>query len=436
VRRLGRSIVHNWPLKLAAIVLATLLYAGLVASQDSSTYPGPVTVVADNQPAGTVITNQLKDIEQIRYLAPADAGRLLGNDFRATVDLTNAKATGETASYRVTVTAVDPRVTVLDFRPRSIQVVLDVSASKTLPVTVDMGTPPAGLEIGDITVDPPEVLVSGPSGAVNRVAMVKVVVGIDSSGIDIDRAFQPRAVDENGEVVQGVELAPPTVNVTIPVYTDKESRTVPVNPLVTGSPAAGFRIAAVAVKPLVVAVDGDGEQLADLDAADTMPVSIAGATRTISTEVALALPAGVTSSTTTVQVVVTIEPVTETRSFVAGLQLFGQKPGLTYETSPLTVLLTLFGTSADLDTLGAVPIVVALSVADLEPGTHSVKVVPSLPSGVTVAAISPESITVTVEEMPTPTPAPTPSPTPTAEASDVPSEPPSAAPSVTPSVAP
>ena len=51
-RRAGLTIVHNWPLKVAAIVLATLLYAGLVASQDSNTYPGPITVTPVNQPAG------------------------------------------------------------------------------------------------------------------------------------------------------------------------------------------------------------------------------------------------------------------------------------------------------------------------------------------------------------------------------------------------
>jgi YbbR domain-containing protein len=429
---LGRGIVHNWPLKLAAIALATLLYAGLVASQDSSTYPGPVTVLPVNQPSGAVITNQLKDIEQIRYLAPADVGRLQADDFRATVDLTNAKADGQAASYRVTLTPVDPRVTIIDFRPRSIQVVLDVVASKQLEVSVETGTPPAGLEVGEVTVEPAEVTVSGPSGSVNRVAEVSVVVPIDASGVDIDRDFQPRAVDANGEVVSGVELDPPTVHVTIPVYTDKETRTVPVNPLISGSPAAGFRVTAVTVDPLVVQVEGDGEQLADLAVADTMPVPIAGATRTVTTEVALALPAGVTSSASTVQVVVTIEPVTETRSFVAGLRLFGQKPGFTYDTSPLTVLLTLFGSTADLDTLAAAPIVVGLNVADLEPGTHRVTVVPALPSGVTVAAISPESVTVTVEEVPSPTPAQTPSPTPSAGASEAPSAAPSAPPSATP----
>ena len=63
IRRAVRLVVHNWPLKLAAIALATLLYAGLVASQDSSVFPGPVPVTAVNQPPGTVVTNHLRDVD-------------------------------------------------------------------------------------------------------------------------------------------------------------------------------------------------------------------------------------------------------------------------------------------------------------------------------------------------------------------------------------
>ena len=33
-------LIHNWPLKLAAIGLATLLYGGLVLSQSSATLTG------------------------------------------------------------------------------------------------------------------------------------------------------------------------------------------------------------------------------------------------------------------------------------------------------------------------------------------------------------------------------------------------------------
>ena len=53
-RRLLGAIVHNWPLKLAAIVLASLLYVGLVATQDSSTFPGPIPVTWVNKPDATI----------------------------------------------------------------------------------------------------------------------------------------------------------------------------------------------------------------------------------------------------------------------------------------------------------------------------------------------------------------------------------------------
>ena len=66
LRRAVGLVVHNWPLKVAAVVLATLLYAGLVASQDSSVIQGPIVVTVQNQPPRTVITNQLRDVDSIR----------------------------------------------------------------------------------------------------------------------------------------------------------------------------------------------------------------------------------------------------------------------------------------------------------------------------------------------------------------------------------
>ena len=134
IRRVGRVIVHNWPLKLGAVILATLLYAGLVASQDSNTYPGPIKVDVVNKPADTIVTNQLRDVEQVRYIAPADLGRLRAEDFRATVDLANVKADGNPVNVRVTVTPTDSRVTILEMRPRSIPVTLDEMVTKDVPV--------------------------------------------------------------------------------------------------------------------------------------------------------------------------------------------------------------------------------------------------------------------------------------------------------------
>jgi hypothetical protein len=275
-RRLARFVIHNWPLKLAAIALATLLYAGLVASQDSNTYPGPIQVIAVNQPTGTVVTNQLKPLEQVRYLAPVEVGRLSAEDFRATVDLASVDPTGQPVSVRVDVVPTDPRVTILEVQPRTIKVVLDEKISVTVPVRVARGAVPAGVDAGETVFSPESVTVTGPSAAVKQVVAARVNVALDPSGIDFDRDVDVEPIDAAGEVVQEVDVEPRTVHVIVPLFTNKESRTLPVNPVVTGVPAPGFRISGIEATPLVVSVEGDAEQLTQLTQADTAPRAAAG----------------------------------------------------------------------------------------------------------------------------------------------------------------
>ena len=405
LRGVVRFVVHNWPLKLAAIALATLLYAGLVASQDSITFPGPVPVTAINKPPGTEVTNNLRDIDQIRYVAPADVPRQRAEDFEATVDLTNVKADGQPVNVRVAVRAIDPRVTILDSQPRTIQVVLDQVTSKLVPVEVDQGTPPTGIDVGETTFTPASVTVTGPASTVSQVVAAHVNVLLSPEGIDFDRDVEPKAVDDSGAVVTGVELDPRTVHVTIPLFTNRESRTLPVNPVVTGTPAQGFRIASVTVDPLVVSVEGDADQLAALMQVDTQPLSVSGATRDVSSTVDLALPSGVVAiGEGTVDVTVHIEVVTETRTYSAGIRLDGREPGLDYSVGDPVVLLTLFGPVADLDRLGSAPIVVGVNVSGLGPGVHELPVVPSLPSTLTLVEETPDTLSVTISLPATPQP--------------------------------
>jgi YbbR domain-containing protein len=268
-------------------------------------------------------------------------------------------------------------------------------------------------------VDPAEVTVTGPSSAVNRVVGARASTVIDASGIDVDRAVEVQAVDAAGEIVTGVDIEPVTVHVTIPIFTNKQSKTLPVNPIVTGTPAAGFRIASIEVAPLVVSVEGDADQLAQLVRADTQPVPVFGATSDVEDTVNLALPTGVQPlGAASVNVTVHVEPVTETRTYVAGIRLDGVRPDLGYSVVPDRVVLTLFGSVADLDRLGSVPIEVAVNVAGLGLGSHQVPVVPSLPSGVTLVDTSVDTVTVTVSEPATPSPASgSPSPAPSDGAS-------------------
>ena len=399
LRRAVGLVVHNWPLKLAAIVLATLLYAGLVASQDSSVIQGPITVTVQNQPPATRVTNQLRDVEAIRYIAPAGSQRPRAGDFRATIDLTNVRPDGEPVNVPVRVTALDPGITIIDVTPRTIQVVLERSAEKTVPVRVERGAPPEGIDVGETTYDPEVVTVRGAASAVARVVAAEVAVALDAQGFDVDREVEARPVDANGDLVTGIDVEPATVHVQIPLFTNKESRTLPVNPVIAGSPAPGFRIAGIVVEPATVTVEGDAEQLTTLVQVDTAPVSVAGATADVNEVVALAPPNGIsTTSASSVDVLVRVEPITQTRTYSAGLRLDGMDGTLAYDLSTDQVLLTVFGSVADLDPLSAAPLQVGINVAGLGPGDHLLTVVPVLPSGVRIVTIEPEQVTVRITE--------------------------------------
>ena len=58
------------------------------------------------------------------------------------------------------------------------------------------------------------------------------------------------------------------------LFTNRQTRPLPIKPNVTGTPAAGFEVSTVAVEPLLLSVEGDADQLAGLTSIDTAPISV------------------------------------------------------------------------------------------------------------------------------------------------------------------
>jgi len=405
-----RVITHNWPLKLGAVALATLLYGGLVVSQNTDAFPGTVQIRIVNPPPNAIVPTNLGAVSGIRYFAPPNLGlRIDTSSFRATVDLAGIVPTGEPITLDVSVEATDNRVQVLDFQPKRITVTIDELGTKDVPVKVELGSIPSGLDVGDPVVDTETVTVSGPKSIVDTVTEAQAPVTIDATGIDVDQLVGLVAIDDKGTelgVDSRVEIDPPSVRVQVQVFTDRRSKAVPVTPNVVGTPAAGFEVASVEVDPPVISVQGDANDLASLDRADTQPISISGASSEVSQDVGFDLPAGVQAlDVTTVKVTVKLRPITATRTFEAGLVVVGADPDLEYALSTDRVLVTIGGSIAELDRLSGTNIVLSLDVRGLDPGTHDVTATANLTTGLTLIGASPNPIKVTVS-----TPAPSPAP--------------------------
>lgn len=247
MRRVTDVLLRNWPLRLGAIVLATLLYSGLVLGQNVRTWTGELPVDAIRPPADATLLSDLDPVTLIRFRAPLDVGVLSPASFRATVDLSQVEARpgGPAVSVPVTVIALDQRVQIVDYQPQLLEVRLDPVEVRQMPVTVTLGAVPEGLNIGPPQTEPSSVTVRGASSRVDAVSAVVARVAIDASALNVDREIELIAVDANSNQVTNIDIDPERARVRITVARELANRTLPVVPQLTGTPAAGYRITSV-----------------------------------------------------------------------------------------------------------------------------------------------------------------------------------------------
>jgi YbbR domain-containing protein len=396
--RLLGALTYNWPLKLMALALATLLYAGLVVSQNAQTQPVSVLIDGANQPAGTILIGSLGEVSEISYLVTDQSNVTIRSaNFSAHVDLAQVQPGPESQSVRVVVESADPRIQVLSATPAFVSVKLEKVEPKVVPVVVVPGTVPNGLDIKPPVQSIQTATVRGAQTDIARVAQVRAIIPIDTSGIDIDRDFALSPVDALGEPVRGVDVEPSTVRVTLVVIKDQTSATVPIVPTIVGNLGEGFEVARVSLSVPVVSLEGDAADLADVATASTLPISIEGRTSDLDTTVAFDLPQGISAvAPQVVKVHVFVRAVTESRTFNAGIVPTGQRADRVYSLSIGQTQVTIGGSPAHLDALNGATITVSANVAGLDVGTHQVPLTISVEAGLNVLAISPATVTVTV----------------------------------------
>jgi len=404
--RVLRFIVRNWPLKIGAVLLAVILYVAMVALQTTQQWPGTIAIDAVNQPANSYLIGPIPQVGSIRYIAPPDVP-ISQSSFHAIIDLGNAKVS-ETVSSLVSVqlTANDPRVQIIDYQPQQISVRLDPIVHKQVPVQVDTGVVPSGLQPGTPVLSQSSVDVSGAASIVTKVSYAQALVRIDASGLDVNEDVDLVARDASNAVVDNVTFNPRTVHVQMQVGSQIRSETVPVSPVIVGAPAAGYYVTSIDVTPSVVSVRGQADALALLNGkANTKSISIAGATGDVSANVTLNLPGGVSSDTTgPIAVVIHLQSPASTRSVSVGVVPDGARSDRVYTLSTPSIVVTLGGATAALNAFDTSTLVATVSVGSLDVGTHSVSVTITVPPGIKVVAISPVQVTVNVANPPSAAP--------------------------------
>ena len=415
-----KFLLRNWHLKLSAVLLATVLYTGLVFSGSFSESSIQVRIEPANASRDVFVLSGDPGLAQVRYRVANDAtGVVAEGDIAVRVDLADYDMSRAPAPQQLPVEAQSLKegIEILSVEPDTILVALDRVEVRTVPVEVDRGAIPEGLEIDEPVVSHQEVQVRGPASVVSQVDRALALIDIPASGIDVNEPVTLTLVDIEGQPIGTgqVDVDPEVVSVQVDVREVETETTVPVRPNIEeGTPAPGFALEALAVDPAYVTIVGLPEVLAEIRSVTTEPISIDGLTADGTFEVELQLPDGVTlgdGEPSTVTVTATIGPSVSSRTFVVGIVCIGAGnnsclPGL----DQLTI--TLSGAGDALSGLSASDVTPIVDASGLAPGTHTLTpAVSGLPEGVELIAINPGTVPVTIQApQPPPTPAPTPAP--------------------------
>jgi YbbR domain-containing protein len=311
-----RRLLRNWQLKLLAAFLAgstwsVVAYAGNPpGTQD---FRG-VTIEHGPTPTGLILLKEPSPVTVTVRGLQSSLGNFRRENVHAFIEMGGAHRGANLLPVKVRVDSADRSVSFASVDPTNVDVELDQLS--TIQRRVDVrthGTPNTCCELGAAASSPDTVTLKGPEKQLET-AVAFVDVDVDQRGGPVQQKVNVQLETPSKKPLPQVSSQPGQVTATVQITAVKQTKPAGINPIPSGQLAAGYRIADVQVSPSVVEVEADPGILATIQAVDTDPISIAGATSDVVANVGLRAPAGVTVLTKgpfTIHFVIKINPVVQ-----------------------------------------------------------------------------------------------------------------------------
>jgi YbbR domain-containing protein len=409
---------------LFALGLAVLLYFVALSEtpfdQRQTSFSIPVQVV--NVPPGLVVTTP-PQLVRPWVTAPLNVfNRLRPENFTAQVDATGATA-GDT-QLPISTSTTDPEVRSVQPDEPGLLLHLEEVREQVVPVRVNLlGQVAQGYSLGNTSVDPPRITLTGAASLVGRASEAVVDVNIDHVTVSVNGAFTLRLLDDRGNDLKDLNLRanPQSVTVQVPITQQTLYKEVGIRPNIQGQPAPGYALDPVELNPSTTTLVGDSASLEAVNLVETAPLDISGISSTVVRTVALAPPQRtlLLQDGQTVSVTLRVTPLQVNQTVRVPPSIINLS-GNAQLAHPLDLVsVTIAGPAPALQNLTLNPgdFKVVIDASGKGPGRYTLDVkVQQLPTGLTLQDFSPKQVQVDLSPVPpTPTPIPpTPVPTPAA----------------------
>lgn len=425
LRAVGRFFLHQWPFKLLSLVLAIILWSGLITQDPTLTrekvFTG-VTISVSGEDTikrnGLIVVSDLDAVTKdarIRVEVPQmQYASATASNYNVRIDLTRIQETG-VQEAKVLTTSSSTWGSVIEVSPDTVEIEVEEYITRyRIPVSVvTEGEAPEGFYAAAPSLDPPTVAVSGPRSLVDRV--VRAVATLDLGTLPAREGLVRTSVpfqllDSDGEVIQSelIEITSESVLVDSVIaeqylYTLRELDMSTLG-LTVGEPATGYEIKTVTITPATITAAG---WAANLDVLDTLyadsPVDVTGASDSFTEQIRVRRPSELTYlSSDTVTVAVEIGPVIQSKTFEdIKLSVQGTGDGYGASLAQSRVSVTVTGPQLWVESLRSSDITLSCDASGLTAGIYELPVICKVANSENVAfdvEAAPNAVQVEITE--------------------------------------
>lgn len=420
MQKIFRWVANNYRTFLWAFALAVAVWISSVTSADpdqTRTLETPILIEIIGQPANLVFSEAVPKEVEVSLRAPASVWKIIEADpqiVRAILDISSLSSGEHTLDLQI---QVDARpVQIVSVTPKTIDFTLEPLITKPMDVDIGIsGEAAVGYQVGEVSLEPLSVIVSGAQSRVQEVTRARVSIDLNRIRENYDQFVKVEALDERGQPVSGVTVSPESVHVVLPVTQQGGYRDVAVKVTTLGRVASGYRLTDISVSPPVVTIYSEDPALVNSlpGVLETQPLDLQNAQDDITTRLKLSLPAGISIiGEQTVLVQAGVSPI-ESSVTLSGqrIEIIGLDSDLNVQVSPTSVDIILSGPLPILDTLTRQSVRVTVDLTGLSAGTYQLApVVEVLVANIAAESILPNTIEISLTPLDAGTPTPTPSP--------------------------
>lgn len=401
MKRAWKVMTNNIGLKLLAALFAVILWLVVVNIDDPKiSQRFSTSVVIEN---ADYLTGQgkyfevLNDTNMVSFTVTAKRSymeKLNNTDFKAVANMENAQIDSANGTAKVPIEIAAQRyssLVTISKATQNLEIALDDLAQQQYIISVETtGQLPKDCALGDVSVTPNLLKVSGPKSVVSRIDHVTASIDLTNMTEDVVASVIPTLYDSEGTIIDksNLTLNLSTVTVTVRILDIKDVSLI-FN--VTGTPADGYTYMDMEYEPKTIAIKGTAASLNNVTAINipgkTLDISGARDDITQVIDVSEYLPSGVTivdkaAAKVTVTVHIARLAKKTVNIFPSSVRVLNLPDGYKLNFDAAVIRVGLSGIADDLAALDTSKIVASIDAGQLTLGTHEVELALELDDGI------------------------------------------------------